>query len=467
MQLSIKATGQGAKMLSYLLAKNPENLYDRMDKGWRVRLTYTVFADEEVEVILFVTPDPIELVKNTPDAYDITQYINDREFAVSSLFCSYARSALGTALNGRPKEEYLPWAKHAFDLNIGFGPVASDLADGIINELFESLGYQIQIERGRNDYDFMLKEESSARFLNLQGTLTLQNALQHLYVLIPVLDNYKHYYIDERELEKLERHGGDWLEKHPLKEIIIKRTLRFRELIDQAASKFRIANAESIFPDKSLIIPVGAAKPGVSLNQLRYQRIVQIVEGLESRTSIIDFGAGEGKLSVQLGFISGVKEILAVEPTQKELLRAIKRFAESAQSEGFNPPTPVWGSLYYYDEQLRDKDVMILCEVIEHLDESRLPKVMDTLLGTYRPGTLIVTTPNGEYNVVYKMDEDTLRHKDHRFEWSRAKFSDWSHEWGSKYRYDVELAGIGETMVGYGQPSQIAIFTRQVGNQDE
>ena len=125
MQLAIKATGEGAKAISFLLAKNPQNLYDRAEKGYRVRLTYTVFTETEVEVILFVTPDPVELVKNSPDAFKITQYINDREFVVSSLFCSYIRSALGTALNGRTIEEYLPWVNHAFELNVGFGPVAS------------------------------------------------------------------------------------------------------------------------------------------------------------------------------------------------------------------------------------------------------------------------------------------------------------------------------------------------------
>lgn len=162
MQLSIKAIGEGAKVLSFLLAKNPQNLYDRDNKGYRVRLSYTTFADTEVEVILFVTPDPIELVKNSPDIYDITQYINDREFVVSSIFCSYIRSALGTALNGKPKEDYLEWVTHPFDLTIGFGPVASDLPDTVIIQLFEALGFTTVIEREEINYTIDLKARSSA-----------------------------------------------------------------------------------------------------------------------------------------------------------------------------------------------------------------------------------------------------------------------------------------------------------------
>ncbi|KUO73244.1 MAG: 3' terminal RNA ribose 2'-O-methyltransferase Hen1 [Desulfosporosinus sp. BRH_c37] len=473
MQLAIKATGEGANMLSFLLSKNPRNLYDRMDKGHRVRLTYTLFSDREVEAVIFVTPDPVELVKNSPDTYQITQYINDREFVVSSIFCSNIRSALGTALNGRPKEEYLDWAKHAFQLNIGFGPVATDLTDSAIKELFETLGYQIEIERGQAAYNFRLKERSSARFINLKGTVTIQNALRHLFVLIPMLDNYRHYFIDEREIEKLERYGEGWLSDHPLKDLIIKRTLRFRELIDQVGAKFHqpditkvnITNVDTMKVDMTPE-PTLESQPVVRLNELRYQRVVKIVENLPSKESIVDFGAGEGKLSVRLGFIPGVKEILAVEPTEKEQLRALKRFSEASRKDDFTEPIPIWGSLFYYDEQLRHKDVMILSEVIEHIDEGRLPRVMDTILGRYKPKVLIVTTPNVEYNTVYQMDE-AVRHKDHRFEWTRAQFFEWTHSLARNYTYEVQLDGIGEEVEGYGHPSQIAIFTRQGGIENE
>ena len=468
MQLSIKATGEGAKMLSFLLSKNPQNLYDRMEKGHRVRFTYTVFSDSEVEAVIFVTPDPVELVKNSPDTYEITQYINDREFVVSSIFCSYTRSALGTALNGRPKEEYLDWAKHAFQLTIGFGPVATDLPDAVIKQLFEPLGYQTEIERGQAAYNFELKERSSARFINLQGTVTVQNALKHLFVLIPVLDNYRHYFIDEREIEKLERYGEGWLADHPLKDLIIKRTLRFRELIDQVGANL-VQPDNLVQSDDDEVMtpePILRSQPVVRLNELRYQRVVKIVENLPARESIVDFGAGEGKLSVRLGFIPGVKEILAVEPTEKEQLRALKRFSKASQKDDFISPTPIWGSLFYYDEQLRAKDVMILNEVIEHIDESRLPRVMDTIFGSYKPKVLLITTPNVEYNTVYQMN-DAVRHKDHRFEWTRAEFSEWTHTWARNYSYEVQLDGIGEEVEGFGHPSQIAIFTRQGGIENE
>ncbi|MCO1602444.1 3' terminal RNA ribose 2'-O-methyltransferase Hen1 [Desulfosporosinus nitroreducens] len=496
MQLAIKASGEGAKALSFLLAKNPQNLYDRTEKGYRVRLTYTVFTATEVEVILFVTLDPVELVKNSPDAFKITQYINDREFVVSSLFCSYVRSALGTALNGRTLEEYLPWVNHAFKLNLCFGPLASDMPDSVVRRLFEPLAYDVNIEYGQTNYQFKLKDKSSARFLNLQGEVTLQNALKHLYVLIPALDNYKHYFMDEREIEKLQRYGEGWLVEHPLNQMIIKRSLRFRELIDKVPPELKgktseYFNSDTIYEalskgskesveslqeqepqlreehnlDKSWKPEepqINDAKPVITLNEQRYQAIVKIIERLPSKETIVDFGAGEGKLSVRLGNIPQVQEILAVEPTEKLLLRAIKRFAQASLQDGYVSPTPLWGSFYYYDERMRNKDVMILGEVIEHIDEHRLPRVMETIFGSYQPKTLIMTTPNVEYNRIYEMQEE-VRHKDHRFEWTRAEFAQWSNSWASQYSYQVEIDGIGLEVEGVGHPTQIAIFSRQVG----
>ncbi|WJH31052.1 hypothetical protein N6H13_11010 [Paenibacillus sp. CC-CFT742] len=233
MHLILKATGEGAGIVSHLLSKNPNNVYDRTDKGVRVRMVYTTATERETEVLMHAEPDPVDLVRGTPDGYDITQYINDREFVTSSLFCSYIRSALGTALNGKPKEAYVEWVGHPFDMELTFGPVASDLPDRAIEELFSPLGYAVTLERDELAYTFDLKKKSTVRRIILRGQVTVQNALRQLFLLIPVLDNYKHYFIGEDEIDKIKRYGEGWLDGHPLKEMIIKRTLRFAELIRQ------------------------------------------------------------------------------------------------------------------------------------------------------------------------------------------------------------------------------------------
>ncbi|MGB3260992.1 3' terminal RNA ribose 2'-O-methyltransferase Hen1 [Paenisporosarcina sp.] len=446
MQLTIQASGDNVQAISYLLAKNPNNLYERNHKGHLVRIFYSKFTETELEVTIFVTPDPIELVKNNSNSYDITHYINDREFAVSSIFCSFIRSALGTALNGQPKEEHLKWVNHPFSFNFKFGPVVSTLSDEKLMNLFEPIGYEVTINRPEIEYSFPIKTKSSARYLSIKGMKTLQEGLRHLFVLIPVIDNYKHYFIDEKEIEKLERYGEGWLEQHPLRDLIYRQALRFKEIYSLV---------ENSSKDEKKVEPVKK----VRLNELRYEKIVNAVSQMKHR-SVVDFGSGEGKLSMQLGFVEGITEILAVEPSESASLKALERFNKVKNKEKFVLPELLWGSLFYYDERLKDKDVIILCEVIEHIDETRLPKAMDTLLHDYHPGALIITTPNREYNELYDMEEH-LRHNDHRFEWTRAEFRQWCTERNHSNDYELLFDGIGEEHPSHGFPTQMCIFKRK------
>src|SRR5690606_4174564 len=256
------------------------------------------------------------------------------------------------------------------------------------------------------------------------------------------------YYIDEKEIEKIDRYGEGWLDTHPQREFILRRALRFKELIDTVEID---AKNE----------PVGkeVAERKVRLNDLRYEKIIEHIQNLSNKESIVDFGSGEGKLSVRLGFLNGVKEILAVEPSEVATLKALKRFEEVRDKENFLPPTTVMGSLFYYDDRLRSKDVMVLCEVIEHIDEYRLPRIMDNMLKNYRPKTLIITTPNQEYNCVYDMGKE-YRHTDHRFEWTRVEFQDWC-KIVNPGNYELTFDGIGEEHPLYGHPTQMVVFTRK------
>ncbi|AUO05641.1 methyltransferase type 12 [Paenibacillus jamilae] len=473
MHITLKATGNNAGMISHLLAKNPYNTYDRTEKGARVRMVYTVFTEEEAEIVIQASPDSIDLVKNSPDSYDITQYINDREFVTSSLFCTYIRGTLGTALNGKPKEDYIAWVTHPFALELSFGPVASDLPDAVVEGLFAPLGYQVTIERGEADYSFQLKNRSTVRYVTLSGHQTVQYALRQLLLLIPVLDNYKHYYISEEEFDKLRRYGEGWLSAHPLRELIIRRTLHFTNLIEQ----FEQSDSAATRTKKHAIqeqkhnheqdqqqeqsLEEGTQQPTVRLNELRYQAIMDVIRKLPRRQKIVDFGSGEGKLSARLARMKGIEEIWAVEPSAYAQVRAVERFAKLERHADAIRPTPMMGSLFYYDEQLRGKDVMILCEVIEHVDEHRLNRVMNTIVTEYQPGMLIVTTPNREYNEVYRMDQQELRHGDHRFEWSRSEFRERCEQWIEEAPYSLALEGIGEEVEGFGQPTQMAVFTRR------
>lgn len=421
MQLSIYTKSKDAQAVSYLLAKNPNNIYERTIKNHAVRLVYHTMTEDELYATIFVTPDPLALV-NHDQAFDITHYINDREFAVSTIFLSLIRSALGTALNGKPKEGYEHYALQKFPFTFEIGPVATSMSNEDIYALWQPLGYEVEI--------VTISSESRARFLKLTNTITLQQALQQIFILIPVMDDYKHYFIDEKEQERLQRYGEGWLEEHPMREAIYKKALRFRHLLNEVPKE-----------------------KGVSLNTLRYEAIAKQVQQLE-HSFVIDMGAGEGKLTEQLAQIQGINKLYAVDPSNTALSKMNKRFSDIKFAV---TPTIQWGSLYYEDTSFSKSDVFILCEVIEHINEERLPGIMQLITNNYAPKNMIITTPNAEYNQVYALTN--MRHDDHRFEWTREQFQQWCHEVAPQY--ELRFVGIGEEDPLYGTPTQMCIMTRR------
>lgn len=429
MQLSVYTKTPHAKAISHLLAKNPATLYERNTKGHAVRFVYHTMTDSELHATIFVTPDSLALIKEN-ESFDITHYINDREFAVSTIFLSLIRSALGTALNGKPKEEYSRYATMAFPFSFEIGPLSSKLSDEEIKNLWRPLGYEVSITS--------ISEAKRARFLTLTNTVTLKNALQQLFVLIPVMDDYKHYYIDETERERLEKYGVGWLENHPLREFIYKKALRFKSLY--------MTNTTDKKPSKH------------SLNIQRYEMIAKKVAALHPK-KVIDMGAGEGKLSKILAQNTSISQLYSVDPSNHAITQMKRSFAD----ENFViTPTIKWGSLYYEDETFSQADVFILCEVIEHINEERLPQIMKLITQNYTPKHLIITTPNAEYNAVYNLDD--MRHDDHRFEWTRQQFQIWCQNIAPNY--NCEFSGIGDVHEQHGTPTQMCIMTRSDSHEN-
>jgi 3' terminal RNA ribose 2'-O-methyltransferase Hen1 len=118
------------------------------------------------------------------------------------------------------------------------------------------------------------------------------------------------------------------------------------------------------------------------------------------------------------------------------------------------------GSLTYKDKRLEGFDAAAVVEVIEHLDLNRLKAFERVLFEFAKPKTVVLTTPNKEFNVIWdKLGAAEMRHDDHRFEWTRKEFSEWSNRIGETYHYKVELLPIGDEFKDLGAPSQMAIFT--------
>jgi 3' terminal RNA ribose 2'-O-methyltransferase Hen1 len=120
--------------------------------------------------------------------------------------------------------------------------------------------------------------------------------------------------------------------------------------------------------------------------------------------------------------------------------------------------------LTYTDARLRGYDAAVLMEVVEHLDPDRLPALEHAVFGAAAPATVVVTTPNVEFNVRYvDLPAGAFRHRDHRFEWTRAEFAAWAAGVGDRHGYAVRLMGVGTEDPEVGPPSQLAVFTRGAG----
>jgi hypothetical protein len=73
--------------------------------------------------------------------------------------------------------------------------------------------------------------------VDLEGELRLRELLTHLYVLVPVLDAEKHYWVGDAEVEKLLRRGEGWLPGHPERELIVNRYLKYRRSLTSDRSR--------------------------------------------------------------------------------------------------------------------------------------------------------------------------------------------------------------------------------------
>ena len=117
------------------------------------------------------------------------------------------------------------------------------------------------------------------------------------------------------------------------------------------------------------------------------------------------------------------------------------------------------GSLMYRDERLAGFDAAAVIEVVEHLDPPRLAAFERVLFEFARSKSVVLTTPNREYNVMWDtLPAGQFRHADHRFEWSRSEFQDWANRVASRHGYAVRFVSIGPEHAEHGSPTQMGIF---------
>ncbi|EMO88029.1 3' terminal RNA ribose 2'-O-methyltransferase Hen1 [Leptospira noguchii str. 1993005606] len=429
----------------------------------KAHLFYSEKSEERTTICILLDIDPIEMVRGSKnlgsDNFTLGNYVNDRSYVASSFLSAALVKAFSTAMNGKCKEKpELVEEKIPFEILISSIPAPKG-GEILIRKFFEPLGYEVELSRLALDKKFPEWGESRYYNLKLKNIVTTKNLLSHLYVLIPALDNNKHYFINEDEVEKLLQKGEGWLKSHPEKEQIIRRYLINLNSLSRKALQRLSEGEESDRTDDDLVEMSEQKKVKESFHEKRLKYVTdKLIESGAER--ILDLGCGEGKLIKHLIKQKQFSEIVGIDVSYSELLKAKERLKFDEMPPKQKERIKLFqGSLTYKDNRLEGYDAAAVVEVIEHLDLNRLEAFEKVLFQFAKPRTVVLTTPNKEYNVVWENVKEKMRHDDHRFEWTRDEFKDWSSMIGSKYNYKVELLPVGEEAESFGAPSQMVIFT--------
>ncbi|MEE1788012.1 3' terminal RNA ribose 2'-O-methyltransferase Hen1 [Streptomyces sp. SP17BM10] len=501
MFMSISTTGSAespATDLGFLLHKHPGKLQRFTTSHGEAHVFYPEAGDELCTAALLLDVDPIALVRKgrgkgrggSPD-FALAQYVNDRPYAASSLLAVALRTVFRSAMKGecRARPE-LPGSARALRIALPAVP-ANGAGEGggpaMMARLFEPLGWRVEAVAVPLDEAF--PEWGESRYVRIElaaESVRLSDALQQLYVLLPVLDGAKHYWVAPDEVDKLLAAGEGWLADHPERALITRRYLSRRwSLTRTAMERLELArlaeaddreveeidNAVADEPDETAqehpaapgtkAAPEHAADPEKQPS-LAEQRRAAILTALRETgaTKVADLGCGQGELIGALLKDARFTGILGVDVSVRALRVAARKLRlERLPERQAARVTLAQGALTYTDERLKGFDAAVLCEVIEHLDPPRLPALESAVFGSARPGAVVVTTPNAEYNVRWEsLPAGAVRHADHRFEWSRAEFRAWAERVASAYGYAVELRPVGPQDPEVGPPTQLALF---------
>ncbi len=460
MLLTITTTHNPATDLGYLLHKHPDRSQTFPLSWGKAQVFYPEATVDRCTAALIIDIDPVELVRGK-QAHTLDQYVNDRPYVASSFLSVAISQIYGTALNGRcPNRPELVDTPIPLSATISAVPCRGGTS--LLHRLFEPFGYTLTIEGYPLDEEFPDWGQSYYYTLTVSATVKLADLLSHLYVLIPVLDNDKHYWVDTEEVDKLLRHGGGWLATHPEKNEITHRYLKRQAKLTRSALA-QLTSAEDIDPDTTEIdrdTDEAILEKPLSLNQQRLETIAQTLKAANAQ-KVVDLGCGEGKLIRLLVQDPYFEEILGIDVSYRALEIARERLEYKFSSPKQRDRVKLLqGGLTYRDRRIEGYDAATAIEVIEHLDPYRLPAFERVLFEFARPHTAIVTTPNVEYNVNFSnLAAGKLRHKDHRFEWTRAEFQAWAEGVASKFNYQVKFDSIGSIDPEVGAPTQMAIFS--------
>ncbi|MGW6568854.1 3' terminal RNA ribose 2'-O-methyltransferase Hen1 [Streptomyces sp. NPDC054975] len=479
MFLTISTTGtpeRPATDLGFLLHKHPDNAQTFSTSHGTAHVLYPEATAERCTAALLLEVDPIGLVRRgkgkgrggAPDSA-LAQYVNDRPYAASSLLAvalaTVFKSALHGACKAMPERAAAP-----LPLRVEVPALPARGGAELVRKLFGPLGWDT-VDAEPVALDTAFPEWGDSRYVRLvlEGELRLADALNQLYVLLPVLDDAKHYWVSPDEVDKLLRAGDGWLADHPEQKLITSRYLSRRWGLTRDAMErlelARLAEADGLDVedvDNAVDESQDTEEKPVPLAVQRRDAILAALHAADA-SRVLDLGCGQGQLVQALLKDVRFTDIVGVDVSVRALTIAGRRLRLDRLGERQAGRVKlIQGSLAYTDKRLTGYDAAVLSEVIEHLDLPRLPALEYAVFGSARPRTVLVTTPNVEYNVRWEsLPAGHVRHGDHRFEWTREEFRTWAARVAEQYGYGVEFTPVGPDDPEVGPPTQMAVFTQQ------
>lgn len=476
--LTLSTTHEPATDLGYLLVKHPDRVHEVHVPTGTAIVCFPEAGPRRCTAALLLDVDLAGRGRPVaPETFALGRFVNDRSYAASSLLASALNRVFRTAMRAASKDRP-ELAATPIPLEVRIPVLRCRGGAEVAGHLFGPLGWQVTASPIPLDEQHPEWGDSTYLDLTLIGTLRLADALNHLYILLPVLDDAKHYWVGPDEIDKLLRAGDGWLAEHPARQLIADRYLAHqRALTGRAITSLEAARrlaevddapesdtveSDTVESDADPVEGEEADLPApIRAAPLAEQRRIAVLAALLERSPsrVLDLGCGPGALLSELVTVPAFSEIVGVDVSVRALEQAARRLKLDRRRG--DRITLLQSALTYTDDRLVGYDAAVLMEVIEHVDPARLPAVTANVFGHAKPSTVVVTTPNVEYNVRYDgLADGHRRHHDHRFEWTRAEFADWCAQICVSYPYQVQLRGIGDHDSELGTPTQLAIFAR-------
>jgi SAM-dependent methyltransferase len=340
---------------------------------------------------------------------------------------TYAAGALlGSALDRIVDSASVPESDAPRLIEVRLPALWSPAGETIFTRLFAPLGYRVDAARLPPGPEQPWAGKSPYCSVGLSGRHRLGDVLGHLSVLLPLVDGRPRGMSDGHAAVLWEK-GRAWLETHPEREVLERLLLR------------RPSTGDG--------------------HERRHEAVLAALKECGARR-VLDLGCGVGTLLQRLLEEPRFEEVVGVEVARRELAEAASRMVDDGRGRVLH------GSLAYRDARLAGFDAAALVEVVEHLDPPQLASLEGAVWEVARPGTVVVTTPNVEYNSLFENYRGgRLRHPDHRFEWTRHEFHTWARAVAARHGYTVRFGAAGPEDARVGPLTQMAVFERTAGSR--